>query len=92
MAEGRRQDAKLTEAERRIVRRLRNRESAERCRLRRVEQARLLERKMVTMKQENERLVGQVEQYQATVSQLEQIIHEYSGKKSQGECEWSETM
>lgn len=78
--EGRRKDAKLTETERRILRRLRNRESAERCRLRRVQQAAMLEKKIETMQVENKRLVEQAEEYQRTIQRLERVIREFSAQ------------
>lgn len=85
MREGRRKDAKLTEAERRIVRRLRNRESAERCRLRRVHQAAMMEQRMVHMQQENERLVAEAESYRKAISHYQSIIANFSHRAtSQG--------
>lgn len=76
--EGRRKDAKLTEAERRILRRLRNRESAERCRLRRVQQAAQLEKKIESMQLENDRLVAMAEEYENTIQRLETLIENFS--------------
>ena len=76
--EGRRKDAKLTETERRILRRLRNRESAERCRLRRVQQAAQLEKRIETMQIENDRLVAIAEEYEKTIRRLEHIIANFS--------------
>lgn len=78
MREGRRKDAKLTEAERRIVRRLRNRESAERCRLRRVRQAAMMEQRMVQMQHENERLTAEAESYRKAISHYQSIIATFS--------------
>lgn len=80
--EGRRKDAKLTDAERRILRRLRNRESAERCRLRRVQQAAQLERKIETMQVENNRLVAMAEDYERTIKRLEKVIEDFNSQKS----------
>lgn len=74
LSEGRRQDAKLSETERRIIRHLRNRESAERCRLRRAERARILRQKLVMMENENKRLTELSKRYRNTISCLEEII------------------
>lgn len=76
--EGRRKDAKLSEVERRILRRLRNRESAERCRLRRVQQALALEKKIESMQVENKRLIKQAEEYLITIRKLETVIEQFS--------------
>lgn len=80
--EGRRKDAKLTDAERRILRRLRNRESAERCRLRRVQQAVQLEKKIESMQVENKRLVAMAEQYEKTIKRLERVIADFSAQQN----------
>lgn len=80
--EGRRKDAKLTDAERRILRRLRNRESAERCRLRRVQQASQLEKKIESMQVENKRLVAMAEQYEKTIKRLERVIADFSAQQN----------
>lgn len=74
LSEGRRQDAKLSDTERRIIRRLRNRESAERCRLRRAERARILRWELVMMEEENKRLTEISERYRNTISCLEEIV------------------
>lgn len=79
--EGRRKDAKLTESERRILRRLRNRESAERCRLRRVQQAVQLEQKIASMQVENKRLVAMVDKYEKTIKRLERVIGDFSAQQ-----------
>lgn len=80
MREGRRKDAKLTEAERRIVRRLRNRESAERCRIRRVQHAALREQQMMSMQRENERLLAEAQYFRNAISQYQSIIEKFSKK------------
>lgn len=79
--EGRRKDAKLSETERRILRRLRNRESAERCRLRRVQQACQLEEKIECMQIENDRLCALAEDYEKTIKRLEKVIHDFSKQR-----------
>lgn len=78
MREGRRKDAKFSDVERRIVRRLRNRESAERCRLRRLQQALLLESRVDCMQKENERLLSDVARYKFVIQRYEGIIADYS--------------
>lgn len=80
--EGRRREAKLSDSERRILRRLRNRESAERCRLRRVEQAAKLEDKIATIQQENDRLRLQATQYENQIKKLEAVISKSGNSRS----------
>lgn len=79
--EGRRKDAKLSETERRILRRLRNRESAERCRQRREEQAKDLQERIKTMQLENNRLVEMAGHYKQTIQRLENMIADFTAKR-----------
>lgn len=79
--EGRRKDAKLSETERRILRRLRNRESAERCRQRREEQAKELQERIKTMQLENNRLVEMAGHYKQTIHRLEKMIADFTAKR-----------
>lgn len=81
--EGRRKDAKLTEYERRVLRRLRNRESAERCRLRRLEEAAKLEQRMKLMQEENDRLIERASRYEQTILQLHALISRFSPEQQQ---------
>ena len=79
--EGRRHEAKLSDAERRILRRLRNRESAERCRLRRLEQANQLENKISSLQCENDELRKQAADYEHRIKELQAIIATSVGSK-----------
>lgn len=72
--EGRRHEAKLSSEERRILRRLRNRESAERCAKRKAEEADLLARKIDELERENARLRSVAAQFETAVSKLEQYF------------------
>lgn len=82
--EGRRHDARLSSEERRIVRRLRNRESAERCAKRKTEEAEQMSRRIACLEEENEHLRRVASQYEAEISSLETSIlqcHSSQGEK-----------
>lgn len=72
--EGRRHEAKLNCEERRILRRLRNRESAERCAKRKAEEAELLTGKIDDLEVENARLRSVAAQFESAVFKLEQYL------------------
>lgn len=72
--EGRRHEAKLNGEERRILRRLRNRESAERCAKRKAEEADLLTRKIDDLERENARLRSVAAQFESAVLKLEEHL------------------
>jgi bZIP transcription factor len=69
--EGRRHEAKLTQEERRILRRLRNRESAERCARRKSEESDALSDRILLLERENTRLRQVSVHYQAHIARLE---------------------
>jgi bZIP transcription factor len=89
--EGRRHEAKLNSEERRILRRLRNRESAERCARRKLEEAEQLANKISDLERENLRLRLIATQYENEVFELEHFLvnsnsiaqHSAKGQKRQ---------
>lgn len=72
--EGRRHEARLNPEERRILRRLRNRESAERCAKRKNEQAAELSWKIVNLEKENSSLQMVVSSYREQIAKIEQLL------------------
>lgn len=72
--EGRRHEARLNDEERRILRRLRNRESAERCARRKMQQASSLSTKIAELEAENLRLRKIAAQCSSEVLALESFI------------------
>lgn len=72
--EGRRHEARLNDEERRILRRLRNRESAERCARRKMQQASSLSMKIAELEAENLRLRKIAAQCSSEVLALESFI------------------
>lgn len=72
--EGRRHEARLNSEERRILRRLRNRESAERCAKRKLEEADQLAEKIAELERENLRLRSIAVQYENAVVKLEEYL------------------
>lgn len=82
--EGRRHEAKLNSEERRILRRLRNRESAERCAKRKAEEADLLARNIDELERENARLRSVAAQFESAVLKLEQCLGEKAKSTSDG--------
>lgn len=73
--EGRRHEAKLSDEERRILRRLRNRESAERCARRKQEQASVLAKRITHLEKENVELRGMAEYYEREIRALESVLY-----------------
>jgi bZIP transcription factor len=74
LREGRRNEARLNDEERRILRRLRNRESAERCARRKNEQAQLMSMKIEHLESENIQLRSLAQEYEAEISKLEKVL------------------
>lgn len=72
--EGRRHEAKLSSEERRIVRRLRNRESAERCAKRKTEEAEQMSRRIACLEEENQTLRMLASEYEAEISSIESSL------------------
>lgn len=72
--EGRRHEARLNPEERRILRRLRNRESAERCAKRKNEQAAELSRKITKLEKENASLQSVVSSYREQIAKIETLL------------------
>jgi hypothetical protein len=72
--EGRRHEAKLNKEERRILRRLRNRESAERCAKRKNDQAEQLAGQIAQLERENLRLRSVAAQFETEVFKLEKYL------------------
>jgi hypothetical protein len=79
LREGRRNEARLNDEERRILRRLRNRESADRCARRKHEQAQLMSMKIENLENENNQLRSLAQEYEAEIAKLEKVLWQRRG-------------